>query len=52
MTGADLGRVLGQMLCTVNVHHVPDERRRWTSIGWFGHCTRCGTKRSGIGGAQ
>lgn len=35
-----MNRVL-TFLCMVGVHHVPEERRRWSTKGWTGTCTRC-----------
>ena len=46
----NLVRVFGDMLCTIGVHHCPEELRRWTEIGWFARCTRCGAKCSGLHG--
>lgn len=45
-----MNELLNRFLCTIGLHQVPEERRRWTSIGWYGHCTRCGAKRTGMGG--
>jgi hypothetical protein len=36
------------LLCTFGIHHTPDEKKRWTVVGWFGYCTRCGVKRTGV----
>lgn len=43
---------LGAMLCTIGAHDLPDERVRWTDVGWYGNCTRCGCRLSGIEGRQ
>jgi hypothetical protein len=39
-----------RLLCSVGIHHVPEERRRVTNLGWYGTCTRCGAECDGQAG--